>query len=112
MGSYLFGRYFVVDKHKLLHASTQPYVAEGTYSIHNGLSGMFINQMVPDSEGNALALLSSANSIEKINSSTNNITHIASGEFKEGKGPILSCVPRMVVFGLAFPVGNACGAFG
>ena len=99
------GGIFVVDKHKLLHASTHPYVAEGTYSIHNGLSGMFINQMVPDSEGNALALLSSANSVEKINSSTNNITHIASGEFKEGQRPNFVLCAEDGCIWIGFPGG-------
>lgn len=94
-----------MDKHKLLHASTHPYVAEGTYSIHNGLSGMFINQMVPDSEGNALALLSSANSVEKINSSTNNITHIASGEFKEGQRPNFVLCAEDGCIWIGFPGG-------
>lgn len=53
-------------------------MAEKTYSIHNGLSGMFINQLIPDREGNVWALLyNSANSIEKINPHTGEITHIA-----------------------------------
>ena len=41
------GGIFVVDKHKLMQSKVGQYVAEYNYSIHNGLSGMFINQIMP-----------------------------------------------------------------
>lgn len=75
------GGIFVVDKHKLMHSGIQPYVAEKIYSIHNGLSSMFINQMIPDQKGNVLALLGSVKSIDKINPSAHTITPIAAGKF-------------------------------
>lgn len=56
----------MVDKENLMRSSGGLYMAEKTYSIHNGLSGMFINQMIPDREGNVWALLyNSPNSIER-----------------------------------------------
>ena len=83
------GGIFVVDKQNLMHSTSgEPYVAEKTYSIHNGLSGMFINQMISDREGNVWALLyNSPNSIEKINARTGQVTHIAAGELKGEKTP-------------------------
>lgn len=71
------GGIFVVDKQKLEESSGGQYIAERTYSIHNGLSGMFINSMVPDKCGNVWALLyNSSNSIEKINIRTHKVSHI------------------------------------
>lgn len=81
------GGIFVVDKHKLMQSSSGLYVAEKVYSTRDGLSGMFINQMIPDREGNILALLTSANCIDKINPSTNKITPVASGKFKGEQRP-------------------------
>lgn len=83
------GGIFVVDKRGLMRSGGgQTYVAEQTYSIHNGLSGMFINQIMPDREGNVWALLyNSANSIEKINTSTGQVTHIAPGELTGERTP-------------------------
>jgi len=82
------GGIFVVDKENLMRSSGGLYMAEKTYSIHNGLSGMFINQMVPDREGNVWVLLyNSSNSIEKINPRTGRVTHIAAGELKGERTP-------------------------
>lgn len=70
------GGIFVVDKEKLLNSSDTPYLADKTYSVHNGLSGMFINQMVPDHAGNVWALLyNNTNRLEKINRSTGMVSH-------------------------------------
>lgn len=82
------GGIFVVNKHKLIHAPESLYVAEKNYTTHNGLSGMFVNQMVADHEGNVWALLyNSANSIEKINIRTGQVTHVASGRLKKEQVP-------------------------
>lgn len=82
------GGIFVVDKQKLLRSTDRPYMAEKTYTIHNGLSGMFINQMTVDREGNVWALLyNSQNCIEKINPRTGQITHVASGVLKDAQYP-------------------------
>lgn len=100
------GGIFVVDKQNLMRSSGGPYMAEKTYSIHNGLSGMFINQIIPDREGNVWALLyNSANSIEKINPRTGEITHIAPDELKGERTPnfILSAQDGYIWIG--FPGG-------
>ncbi len=82
------GGVFVVDKQKLMQSAGKPYVAEKTYSIHNGLSGMFVNQMTPDRAGNVWILLyNSSNSIEKINVRTGRVTHIAAGQLTGERAP-------------------------
>ena len=82
------------------------YMAEKTYSIHNGLSGMFINQMIPDREGNVWALLyNSSNSIEKINPRTGEVTHIAAGELKGERTPnFILCAEDGYIW-IGFPGG-------
>lgn len=82
------GGIFVVDKQKLLRSTDRLYMAEKTYTVHNGLSGMFINQMTVDHEGNVWALLyNSQNCIEKINPRTGQITHVASEILKDAQYP-------------------------
>ena len=68
------GGIFVVDKHKLIQSAGRSYVADQNYSIHNGLSGMFINQIVPDAEGNVWVLLYNSKGIDKINARTRQVT--------------------------------------
>ena len=82
------------------------YMAEKTYSIHNGLSGMFINQMIPDREGNVWALLyNSHNSIEKINPRTGEVTHIAADELKGERTPnFILCAEDGYIW-IGFPGG-------
>ena len=72
--STCLGGIFVVDKKKLLASGSASYVAEQNYSIHNGLSGMFINQIVPDSDGNVWVLLYNNQGIDKINPRTRQVT--------------------------------------
>lgn len=81
------GGIFVVDKKRLTNSSNELYMAEKIYRTDNGLSGMFINQLIPDKDGNVLALLSSANCIDKINPSTNRISSITSGKIQEEQKP-------------------------
>ena len=82
------------------------YMAEKTYSIHNGLSGMFINQMIPDREGNVWALLyNSPNSIEKINHRTGEVTHIAAGELKGERTPNFILCAQDGYIWIGFPGG-------
>lgn len=70
------GGIFVVDKKKLLASGSNPYIADQNYSIRNGLSGMFINQIVPDREGNVWVLLYNSKGINKINPNTGKVTKI------------------------------------
>ncbi|MGV8095207.1 MAG: two-component regulator propeller domain-containing protein [Mangrovibacterium sp.] len=80
------GGIFVVDKQKLMQSHTGSYVAEYNYSTRNGLSGMFINQIVPDHEGNVWVLLYN-NGIDKIDSRTRKVTRFPLGELTGKKNP-------------------------
>ena len=63
------------------------YVAEYNYSIHNGLSGMFINQIMPDKEGNVWVLLYNSKGLDKINPRTKQVTKLFSDELSGEKSP-------------------------
>ncbi|MCD8207640.1 MAG: ATP-binding protein [Bacteroidales bacterium] len=78
------GGIFVVDRKALMRTPAGgTYVADKSYTTQNGLSGMFAHAFATDSEGNIWALLfDSPNSIEKINPSTDEITHIAPGRLQ------------------------------
>ncbi len=70
------GGIFVVDKQKLIQSSPSAnYVADYNYSTRNGLSGNFINQIVPDHKGNVWVLLYN-NGINKIDTKLNSVTKI------------------------------------
>lgn len=81
------GGIFVVDKHKLIQSAGKSYVADQNYSIHNGLSGMFINQIVPDAEGNVWVLLYNSKGIDKINARTRQVTKLFADELSGEKSP-------------------------
>lgn len=81
------GGIFVVDKHKLMQSAGKPYVAEQNYSTRNGLSGMFINQIVPDTEGNVWVLLYNSKGIDKINPRTRQVTKLFADELSGEKSP-------------------------
>lgn len=81
------GGIFVVDKQKLMQSAGGTYVADQNYSIHNGLSGMFINQIVPDAEGNVWVLLYNSKGIDKINPRTRQVTKLFAGELSGEKSP-------------------------
>lgn len=68
------GGIFVVDKQRLIESTDRTYIADNNISTANGLSGMFINQLIPDKQGNIWVLLYN-NAVDKI--------HIASGEVKQ-----------------------------
>lgn len=73
------GGIFVVDKQKLMQWGNSSYVAEYNYTTRNGLSGMFINQILPDREGNVWVLLYN-NGINKIDTRTRKVTKVLSEE--------------------------------
>lgn len=85
--STCLGGIFVVDKKKLLASNTRPYVAEQNYSTANGLSGMFINQIVPDREGNVWVLLYNNHGIDKINPRTREVTKMFEKELSGNHSP-------------------------
>lgn len=80
------GGIFVVNKEKLLQSSGHPYVAEYNYTTDNGLAGMFIQQIVPDHQGNIWVLLYN-NGIDKINMATHTITSYPVGDLKGENNP-------------------------
>ena len=69
------GGIFIVDRQKLINSNTGNFIAEYNFNIRNGLSGMFINQIIPDKEGNVWVLLYN-NGVDKINISTREVTRI------------------------------------
>ncbi len=69
------GGVFIVDKERLMKAPEGSYVADYHYSTDNGLPGMFVNQLIPDHEGNIWMLLYNKGMI-KINIRTREITRI------------------------------------
>lgn len=81
------GGIFVVDKHKLMQSTGSPYIAEQNYSIHNGLSGMFINQITPDREGNVWVLLYNSQGLDKINPHTRKVTKLFADELSGPNSP-------------------------
>lgn len=85
--STCLGGIFVVDKHKLMKSTAETYVAEQNYAIHNGLSGMFINQIIPDSEGNVWVLLYNSKGLDRINPRTQQVTKLFADELSGEKSP-------------------------
>lgn len=81
------GGIFVVDKQKLIRSTADKYIAEQNYSVHNGLSGMFINQILPDSEGNVWVLLYNSKGIDKINPRTQQVTKLFANELSGERAP-------------------------
>lgn len=81
------GGIFVVDKQKLMQSAGGTYVADQNYSTHNGLSGMFINQIVPDTEGNVWVLLYNSKGIDKINPRTRQVNKLFADELSGEKSP-------------------------
>ncbi|MDR2804731.1 MAG: hybrid sensor histidine kinase/response regulator, partial [Dysgonamonadaceae bacterium] len=79
------GGIFVVDKCRLMQ-SQGTYVAEQNYSVLHGLSGNFINQILPDKNGNVWVLLYK-NGINKIIANENKITKISIGHRPENDAP-------------------------
>ncbi len=100
------GGLFVVDKRKLTQEPESPIVADRTYTLQNGLSGMFINQIVPDNKGNVwLLLYNSPNSIEKINIHTGEITHAVPNGIKDGQTPSFILGTKSGDIWIGFPGG-------
>ena len=80
------GGIFIVDRQKLIHTTTGNFIAEYNFTVRNGLSGMFVNQIVPDKEGNIWVLLYN-NGINKIDASTRKITRIPIEKWISEKNP-------------------------
>ena len=80
------GGIFVVDKGQLMAGSSSSYVADYNFTTGNGLSGMFINQIIPDHEGNVWVLLYN-NGIDKINCLSKKVEQLPLGDLKGTKNP-------------------------
>jgi signal transduction histidine kinase/ligand-binding sensor domain-containing protein/DNA-binding response OmpR family regulator len=79
------GGIFVVDKQRLMQ-SQGTYIAEQSYTVQQGLSGNFVNQILPDEKGNVWALLYK-NGINKIIASKNKIVKLDIANRKENNPP-------------------------
>lgn len=66
------GGIFVVEKQCLLNSPSGTCVANYNYNTDNGLAGMFINQIVPDDQGNVWVLLYN-HGINKIDAATRRV---------------------------------------
>jgi len=69
------GGIFIVDRQKLIGTKTGNFIAEYNFTTRNGLSDMFVNQIIPDKAGNVWVLLYN-NGINRINTSTREVTRI------------------------------------
>ncbi|NDV58236.1 hybrid sensor histidine kinase/response regulator transcription factor [Bacteroides sp. 519] len=78
------GGLFVVDKEKLVHTQNGNYVADYNFTTQNGISGMFINQLVADNDGNIWVSYYN-DGVDKINPETFETTTIPVGEMIKGK---------------------------
>lgn len=74
------GGIFVVDKKNLLKAPAGVYKAECNLTTDNGLSGMFISQLVPDKEGYIWTLLYNNAGINKIHAKTREVVSVPMNE--------------------------------
>lgn len=70
------GGIFIVDKQQLMQSDAHTHVAKHHYSLRNGLSGMFINQLVPDQQGHVWVLLYN-HGIDKINTHTQQVSKLS-----------------------------------
>ncbi len=82
------GGIFVVDKQSLLREKQDVYVARQMYTTENGLSGLFVNQMVQDHRGQVWVLFyNNANSIQKIDPQTGRVNRVASENLNSQQPP-------------------------
>ncbi|MDR2058301.1 MAG: response regulator [Dysgonamonadaceae bacterium] len=79
------GGIFVVDKCRLMQ-SQGTYIAEQNYTVQNGLSGSFVNQILPDKNGNVWVLFYK-NGINKIIPDENKIIKIPIANRPENDTP-------------------------
>ena len=80
------GGIFVVNKQKLVRNPGKTCTAEFNFNTGNGISGMFINQIVPDHSNNVWVLLYK-NGIDKINMKTREVTKFSLDKFTPNPNP-------------------------
>lgn len=88
IATYL-GGIFVVDKEKLIRHEGERYVADFHYTRRQGLSGLFVNQLLPDRSGHVWALLYNSGDacINKIDTAGGRITPIATDSLTGSERP-------------------------
>ena len=87
------GGVFVADKQKLIDHSGESYVADYNFSTANGLSGMFINQLIPDKQGNIWIFLYNK-CVDKVNITSKETTHIPISEMIGNKSLSYTIIDR------------------
>lgn len=80
------GGIFVVDKQRLIKSADRTYTADYNISTANGLSGMFINQLIPDKQGYVWVLLYN-NAVDKIHIASHKVTQVPIHEMIGKKNP-------------------------
>lgn len=80
------GGIFVVDKQNLLESQGRTYTAGFNYNTENGISGMFINQIVPDHR-NCVWVLLYKNGIDQINRQTREVTKFLLEKYTANPNP-------------------------
>ncbi len=82
------GGVFVVDKQELLRSAGGIHIAKQNYTTGNGLSGMFVNQIISDTAGNIwLQLYNNTAGIDRIDAETGEVRTFALGEETGDKTP-------------------------
>jgi signal transduction histidine kinase/ligand-binding sensor domain-containing protein/DNA-binding response OmpR family regulator len=80
------GGVFVVDKQRLMRSSEGSYTADRHYTVDNGLSGMFVDQLIPDRAGNIWMLLYNKEMI-KINTRSREMTRVRVDGIPDSESP-------------------------
>lgn len=97
------GGIFVVNKEKLKQTSGT-YVAERNYTIKDGLSGMFVNQIMPDKNDNVWVLLYK-DGVNKIDLKQNKISKILIGHGMQDETPNYMLCDEDGYIWMGFPAG-------
>lgn len=98
------GGIFVVDKTKLIANGPKNFVAEYNFNTGNGLSGMFVNQIVPDKLGHVWVLLYN-NGVDRIDAATRRVSKFPLGSAIGGKNPSYMLCDRQGLIWLGFAEG-------
>ncbi|GHT30160.1 histidine kinase [Bacteroidia bacterium] len=78
----------VINKKTLQNANTSLFTAEKCFTTADGLAGNFVNHILFDHEENVWALVYNTG-VDKINTQTNQITHIPIPDLPGGAKPVL-----------------------
>lgn len=79
------GGILVVNKHKL-EQSTDYCIADYSFDTSNGLAGMFVSQIVPDSKGNVWMLFYNKG-LQRINTKTMRVENVGLNTYRDDANP-------------------------